>query len=72
MIDQRIVINCKDVQKLTGKCQQRASQMIVLVRTILDKPRPKLVTFGDFCKVYGITEAEIKEVLSEKKAKLNL
>ncbi len=72
MIDTRIVINGKDVQKITGKCQQRASQMLLLVRATLNKPRPQLITFADFCQVYGITEQEIQGALNDKKAKLKL
>jgi hypothetical protein len=71
-MDTRIVITGKDIQKITGKCQQRSSQMISYVRLILGKPRPMLITFDDFCTVYGIKREEIAQAISGKQMKIDI
>lgn len=63
LVPQRIIIYPKDVACITGRSDRTARRLIQRVRLLLGKSADEFVTVKEFCAIYGIEEALVKDFI---------
>jgi len=63
MDSKRMVIYTKDIQRITGKSERTARQIMSYIRTTLGKRRHQLVSVGEFCSFVGLSEDEVAKYI---------
>lgn len=58
------VLNAVEVVKITGFQMDTARKLLRKIRTAVGKSPRSLVTVSEFCKITGISEAEVTRLLS--------
>ena len=53
-MEQIQICTIKEVQKIVNVSKTQASRMIVILRDVLNKPKPKIVSVREFREYYGI------------------
>ena len=53
-MDKVVECSIKEVQKILDKSKSQISRMISVLRDVLDKPKPKIITMDEFCEYYGL------------------
>jgi hypothetical protein len=61
---QRLIINTKDVENLTGLCQRSARRLLRKIRRYLEKDDDDYITIPEFCEYTGMPEEHVREFLS--------
>lgn len=59
----RICIYPKDVQLITGKSERYSRDLILKIKTSLNKPEHQFLTVQEFCTYMGIPYESIRELI---------
>ncbi len=59
----RICIYPKDVQLITGKSERYSRDLILKIKTSLNKPEHQFLTVHEFCTYMGIPYESIRELI---------
>ena len=59
----RICIYPKDVQLITGKSERYSRDLILKIKTSLNKPAHQFLTVHEFCTYMGIPYESIRELI---------
>lgn len=59
----RICIYPKDVQLITGKSERYSRDLILKIKTSLNKPEHQFLTVQEFCTYMGIPYESIHELI---------
>ncbi len=62
-IPQRVVVQIKDIQNLTGKSRQYAGQVLIVIKTLLGKSRHQYITVTEFCEFTGIKPEDMMDAM---------
>ena len=65
MLTKRICIYTKDIQRITGRSERYARQLLENIRREYGKPTGGLVTVQEFCRYTKIQQQEV-EIFIEK------
>jgi hypothetical protein len=65
MIPGRAVIYPRDVQNITGRCENAARALLNKIRKELGKKPWQCVTVDEFCKYLGIEEEIVREFIKD-------
>ncbi len=57
----RVVITTKDIQKILGKGERSARELMQKLRVMLKKGPEQYVTVAEFCRFAGLTEEEVRD-----------
>ncbi|MBH1960112.1 MAG: hypothetical protein I8H68_08375 [Flavobacteriia bacterium] len=61
----RLCIYPKDIQRITGKSERYSRDLILKIKTALNKPSHQLLTAHEFCTYMGIPFDSIQEFIKD-------
>lgn len=61
----RICIYPKDIQRITGKSERYSRNLILKIKTALNKEEHQVLTVQEFCTYMGIPYESIQEVIRD-------